>query len=108
MPLPCAGTPDLLDTRPSLLARMSPLAARPAAPIVAVGAVIGTLIYLAVQSRQNTRSIRRAAFQALINHIAGINLLATQREIAEIMIGAPGGLEGLDHADPLRLLTWVQ
>lgn len=77
------------------------------AQIVAAGGVIGTLIYLAVQIRQNTRSIRRAAFQELINHIAGINLLATQREIAEVMIGARAGLDALDEADQLRLLTWM-
>ena len=61
------------------------------AQIVAAGGVISTLIYLAVQIRQDTRSIRRAAFQGLINHIAGINLLGPQHEIAEIMIRARGG-----------------
>lgn len=76
------------------------------AQIIAATGVIGTLVYLAVQIRQNTRSIRRAAFQELLNHIAQINLLLMDRDAAEMVVRARGGLGAIDDVDKMRWVTW--
>jgi hypothetical protein len=53
--------------------------------IGAVG-VIGSLIYLAVQIRQNTRSLRASAYQAITGHVGDINrALFENAEVAHIV-----------------------
>ena len=76
------------------------------AQIVAAVGVIGTLFYLALQVRQNTRSLRRAAYQELLNHVAQINLVAMDRDVAQMMVHARSGAAGLDEVDQLRWGSW--
>ena len=53
--------------------------------IGAVG-VIGSLVYLAVQIRQNTRSLRASAYQAITGHVGDINrALFENAEVAHIV-----------------------
>ena len=78
-----------------------------AAESVGALGVIGSLFYLATQIGQNTRSVRRAAYQELLNHIAQLNtLLVTDRELAELFVRARQGLDGFDEADRIRVLAW--
>lgn len=77
------------------------------AQVVAAVGVIVTLIYVAIQIRQNTRAIRRSAFQDLLNYITNVNLLLTSdRSLCELSIRARSGFATLDEADQIRLLVW--
>lgn len=77
------------------------------AQVVAASGVILTLVYLAAQIRQNTRAIRRAAYQELLNYVTNVNLMLTaDRALCELSIRARGGLDALDEADQMRLLVW--
>lgn len=77
------------------------------AQVVAAVGVILTLVYLAMQIRQNTRAIRRSAYQELLNYITNVNLMLTgDRELCVLSIKARAGLGELDEADQMRLLVW--
>jgi hypothetical protein len=77
------------------------------AQIVAAGGVIVTLVYLAVQIRQNTRAIRRSAYQELLNYITNANLMLTaDRSLCELSIRVRDGLETLEEPDQMRMLAW--
>ena len=77
------------------------------AQVIAACGVILTLFYLAAQIRQNTRAIRRSAYQELLNYIANVNLkLMEDRAMCEISIKVRGGLDQVDEADQMRILVW--
>ncbi|MEQ8661287.1 MAG: hypothetical protein RLW62_10750 [Gammaproteobacteria bacterium] len=77
------------------------------AQVVAAAGVILTLYYLAAQIRQNTRALRRSAYQELLNYITNVNLMLTaDRGLCELSIRARGGLGALDEADQMRMLAW--
>ncbi|MEQ8233524.1 MAG: hypothetical protein RLW61_23075 [Gammaproteobacteria bacterium] len=77
------------------------------AQVIAAVGVILTLYYLAVQIRQNTRALRRSAYQELLNYITNVNLMLTaDRGLCELSIRARGGLGALDEADQMRMLAW--
>lgn len=42
--------------------------------VISAIAVVVSLLYLGIQIRQNTRTVRSASFQELLNHIAQVNL----------------------------------
>jgi hypothetical protein len=69
----------------------------------AVGAVtiVVTLIYLAVQVRQNTASVRANAYQTWVSANVGINNAATNPEFGEVV------LKGIDDPSTLELGTAV-
>ena len=79
--------------------------------IGAVGEILGalavliTLIYLALQVRQNTRATNRTAFQELMNYYAQITSFASSREGAELLAKSRHGLESLDEPDRVRILN---
>jgi len=76
----------------------------------AIGEVIGafavliSLIYLSVQIRINTRSVRSSAYQAAISTISQIPVqIASDRELARITrIGFGGSLSDLDEDEHFR------
>ena len=77
------------------------------AQVIAACGVILTLFYFAAQIRQNTRAIRRSAYQELRNYIANVNLkLMEDRAMCEISIKVRGGLDQVDEADQMRILVW--
>lgn len=65
--------------------------------------VIATLFYLAVQIRQNTKSIRAAAFQETMRDIAAVADLAVQQpELTRAYLKGLNDLEELDSEDRHR------
>ena len=70
-------------------------------------AVFITLVYLALQVRQNTRAMKRTAFQELINYYATITDFYSTREGAELVAKARHGLDLLDEPDRIRILNLV-
>ena len=65
--------------------------------------VIATLFYLAVQIRQNTRTIRAAAFQETMRDITAVaDLAAQQPELSRIYLEGLNGLEKLNAEDRQR------
>ena len=79
--------------------------------VAAVGVII-SLIYLAVQIRQNTSSVRTSTFHESASRLADITRgIAEQKELARMFRTGLGGLEQLeDDDDRLRfvmLLTTV-
>ncbi len=74
--------------------------------IAAVGVIL-TLVYLGAQIRQNTRAIRRSAYQELLNHIAQVNVkLIEDRSLCELSIKLRSGLDKLEEPDRMRVLAW--
>ena len=77
------------------------------AQVIAALGMIVTLGYLAVQVRQNTRALRRSAYQEMLNHITSANLMLTaDRGLCELSIRVRGGLDSLDEPDRIRVLAW--
>jgi hypothetical protein len=79
---------------------------------VAAVAVVISLIYLAVQIRQNTSSVRASTFHETASRAGDFTrAIAEQKELGRILLTGLGGLEQLeDDADRLRfvmLLTTV-
>jgi hypothetical protein len=73
---------------------------------VAAIAVVLSLIYLAVQIRQNTSSVRASTFHESVRHTADITRgITEQKELARIFRTGLGGLEQLeDDDDRLRFV----
>ena len=70
---------------------------------IAAIATLVTLIYLAVQIRQNTRAVRSTAFQQVVDSFSEISLeLGLNREISEIFNRADSGLSSLDAVERRR------
>lgn len=70
---------------------------------VAAIATLVTLVYLALQIRQNTRSIRTSAYQETSRDIAeSIDRLATDPEIARIWLAGARDYESLSREDRQR------
>jgi hypothetical protein len=70
---------------------------------VAAVAVLVSLIYLAVQIRQNTRTVRAAAFQQVVDSLADFtSSLSRDRELIEIVIKGNADFESLDEVERTR------
>ena len=65
--------------------------------------VVVTLVYLAMQIRQNTDALRRDSYQSLLNHQADLNSRLADRGFAEIMMASREGLANLDEPDRRRV-----
>jgi len=73
----------------------------------AVG-VIASLLYLAVQVRQNTRQTRLAAQQATVQELGvALRAQAQDREWAELLSRGIEDLEGLDKVERVQFLSHV-
>ena len=71
--------------------------------IVGALAVFFTLIYLAVQIRQNTNAVRAAAFDAAITHISNVRQgIFSDAEVSEIYIKGGKDPTSLDEKSRLR------
>ena len=68
-------------------------------------AVLITLVYLALQIRQNTKAMKRTAFQELVNYYATVTDFYSTREGAELVAKARHGLDLLDEPDRIRILN---
>ena len=78
------------------------------AELVGAIGVIATLFYLAVQIRQNTRTIRAAAFQETMRDITAVaDLAAQQPELSRIYLEGLNGLEKLNAEDRQRFGTFM-
>jgi hypothetical protein len=70
-----------------------------------VGALLvgGTLIYLALQLRQNTAALRSSTFLAISTLMGStMEVLATHPDMAPLLIKAQSGLDALSDADRAR------
>ncbi len=71
-------------------------------------AVVASLLYLSIQVRQNTRSVRSATAQSASETIVGMNsLIAGDRNVAELLATGAQGAKKLDPIDQLRFSLLV-
>jgi len=71
--------------------------------LAAIG-VIASLIYLAVQIRQNTRAVRSSSVQSLVQSLSATSQAVLENEyIIPIMLKASAGLETLTDEERARL-----
>jgi len=77
--------------------------------IGAIGQIVGTvlvgvtLVYLALQLRQNTSSIKASTFLAISTSMGStMEVLATHSDLAPLLIKAQSGLDELSPADRVR------
>ena len=63
-------------------------------------AVLVTLVYLAIQTRENTKALRAATFQQVVDSFADISgSLSHDRELTEIVLKGRQDLASLDEVD---------
>lgn len=75
---------------------------------VAALGVIGSLAYLAVQVRQNTRQARLTAQQTLVNELGrALSTQAQSRELAEVLSKGLQGLHDLNAVEKTRFLSHI-
>ena len=77
--------------------------------IGAIGQIVGTvlvgitLVYLAIQLRQNTSAMKSSTFQAISTSMGSImEIYAVHPDIAPLLIKAQAGLDGLTAAERVR------
>lgn len=71
-------------------------------------AVVASLLYVAAEVRQNTRQARLAAQQATVHELGhALRAQAQDREWAELLSRALGGLESLDAVERIQFLSHV-
>jgi hypothetical protein len=77
--------------------------------VVSAIAVVVSLLYLGIQIRQNTRSVRSASFQELLNHIAQVNLRVGENpEVAALYRAANEREFETGSNEELRYRAFVQ
>jgi len=78
------------------------------AELLGAMAVVASLLYLAVQVRQNTRQARLAAQQATVHELGqALRAQAQDREWATLLSRALEGLEQLDAVERIQFLSHV-
>ena len=71
---------------------------------VAAIATLITLVYLAIQIRQNTRIVRSTAFQQVVDSFSEISLaISRNRDLTEVFVRGRDGLSSLDPLEQERL-----
>jgi hypothetical protein len=71
-------------------------------------AVVASLLYLAMQVRQNTKQARLAAQQATVHELGhALRAQAHDRQWAELLSRAIQGLDGLDPVERVQFLSHV-
>ena len=74
--------------------------------LAAIG-VIATLIYLAIQIRQNTKAVRSSSIQNLVHGLSGTAQAAAENEyMIPLMLKANRGVENLTEEESTRLHFW--
>ena len=77
--------------------------------LIGAAAVLITLVYLALQMRQNTKAVRIAARTTLQESFSGVaNLLASSPEIAELYLRGCVDYRALSKTDRLRFSSVLQ
>lgn len=77
--------------------------------LIGAGAIIISLIYLAYQLRQNTRSIKIAALQSTMDRwIEWSGVLATTPDLAQIVHRGNANYRSLEPAEALRYGAYIQ
>ncbi len=70
-------------------------------------AVIGTLIYLATQVRQNIASVTTAAYESMMDGVTDVNLaIVDNPEVASIMVRGSADPDSLDYEEAYRF-AWL-
>lgn len=78
------------------------------AEVAGAVAVVASLLYLAIQVRQNTRQARLAAQQATVQELGhALRAQAQDREWAELLSRALEGLDSLDKVERVQFLSHV-
>jgi hypothetical protein len=78
------------------------------AELVGATAVVASLLYVAVQVRQNTRQARLAAQQATVHELGhALRAQAQDREWASLLSRALSGLDSLDAVERVQFLSHV-
>lgn len=78
------------------------------AELLGAAGVIASLLYLAVQVRQNTRQTRLAAQQATVQELGiALRAQAQNRDWAELLSKGMNNLENLDKVERLQFLSHV-
>lgn len=79
------------------------------AQVVASVAVVASLIFVALQIKQNTRALQRNEHNSTMEQWTVIRqAIAQNREIAELMTAGLSGERAMDAADQLRLEQMLQ
>ncbi len=79
------------------------------AQIVASVAVVASLLFVALQIKQNTRALQRNEHNSTMEQWTVIRqAIAQNREIAELMTAGLHGERPMDSADQLRLEQMLQ
>jgi hypothetical protein len=70
--------------------------------------VVATLIYLAVQIRQNSRSVKASAAQSIIQSLAeAYNVTASSPELCHIILVGTKDVESLTDQQKAQLYMWL-
>jgi len=70
--------------------------------------IVATLIYLAIQVRQNTRATRLESSRAITSEFNSfLDMLASNRELADIWYGGLSNYQSLDDTDKMRFTLAV-
>jgi len=78
------------------------------ADALAAVAVVASLLYLAVQVRQNTRQSRLGAQQVLVNELGNaLQAQAQNRSLADLVLRGLQDVEALDAVDRLQFLSHI-
>src|SRR5207248_2098406 len=101
---------DLIFVRPNeILKPMSFEQLSYLAQVVASVAVVASLIFVALQIKQNTRALQRTEHNSTMEQWTVIRMaIAKNREIAELMTAGLHAERPLDAADQLRLEQMLQ
>ena len=84
------------------------LAVSAIAEVAGAVAVVASLLYLAIQVRQNTKQARLAAQQATVHELGhALRAQAHDRDWAELLSRALQGLDGLDGVERVQFLSHV-
>jgi hypothetical protein len=71
-------------------------------------AVLASLVYLALQIRQNTRTVRSATHQSWVSNMAEVNMLLPQNgEFARVCLAGSEDPGKLDPAEQLQFNTYL-
>ena len=71
--------------------------------LLAAAATLATLVYLAVQVRQNTQALRSSTFQEIASQMAqNVEPLVYDQEVAALTVRGSAHLEELDEVDRVR------
>ena len=76
--------------------------------LIAAVATVATLVYLAIQLKQNTSALKSQTFQqSSMDMSLTANSVSSDRELAKIIIKAENGIASLSSDEKLRFHFWM-